>query len=230
MTTALTDRPRQSHERRSAAAGSLVSMVSGLMARLATWRAWIVSASTFVVFAGLFFGSSAPFAIPPVEAACGQAPPDVRFTSSASDVSSFLDACGVVGRDAYQSMQMADLLYPLVFGLFMAASLALALAHLAPGRQSVLAVAALPLVGTVFDYLENVFAWLAMAAYPDPSATGSLLGLASAAKTTAFWIAGIVLIGAVGALAVVEGRRRLRHRAVRIVRGAADEPATNEDA
>ncbi len=225
MTTTLTDRPKQRHERRSAAAESLVAMVAGLMARLASWRVWIVSASTFVVFAGLFFGSSAPFAIPQVEAACGQAPPDVRFTSSASDVSSFLDACGAVGRDAYQSMQMADLFYPLVFGLFLATSLALALSRLTPRRQSVLALAALPLVGTVFDYLENVFAWLAMAAYPDPSATGSLLGLASAAKTTTFWIAGIVLFGAVGAIAVVEGRRRLRPRAVRL--GAVSEAEAN---
>ena len=75
-----------------------------------------------------------------------------------------------------------------------------------------LALAALPLVASALDYLENAFAWLAMAAYPDPSATGSLLGLASAAKTTAFWAAGIALLVALGALGVVEGRRRLRRR------------------
>jgi len=66
-------------------------------------------------------------------------------------------------------------------------------------------------------------------AYPDPSATGSLLGLASAAKTTTFWIAGIVLLGAFGALAVAAGHRRLRQRAVTLAAGAADEPTTNED-
>jgi hypothetical protein len=228
MTTTLEDRTKERHEQRSAGGGSLVSTVAGRMSGLASWRVWIVSASAFAAFAGLFFGSSMPFAIPQVESACGQAPPDVRFTSSSSEVSSFLDACGAVGRDAYQSMQMADLLYPLVFGLFLATSLALAVTHLAPRHQSVLALAALPLVGTVFDYLENVFAWLALAAYPEPSATGSLLGLASAAKTTTFWIAGIVLLGALGALAVVEGRRLLRHRAVTLGAGAADTPNTSE--
>ncbi len=224
MTTSLADRAHQTREPTSATAGGPVSMLAALMARLASWRVWIVSASAFVVFAGLFFGSSAPFAIPQVEAACGQAPPDVRFTSSADDVSSFLEACGPAGRDAYQAMQMADLLYPLVFGLFVATSLALVLARLAPGRRSVLAFAALPLAGTAFDYLENAFAWLALAAYPDPSAAGSLLGLASAAKTTTFWFAGIVLLGALGALAVAEGRRRrLSQRAARPAATATSE-------
>ena len=223
MTTTLTDRTEQTPEPISATAGSPVSMLAALMARLASWRVWIVSAIAFAVFAGLFFASSAPFAIPQVEAACGQAPPDVRFTSSAADVSSFLNACGAVGRDAYQSMQVADLLYPLVFGLFLASSLALVLARLAPRRRSVLAFAALPLVGTAFDYVENAFAWMALAAYPDPSPADSLLGLASAAKTTTFWVAGLVLLGAVGALAVVEGRRHLGQRGAGLAAGATKE-------
>ena len=67
-----------------------VDAVARAMRHLAPWRVWLTSASLFAVFAGVFFGSSAPFAIPTVEAACGLAPPDVRFTSSAADVGCFL--------------------------------------------------------------------------------------------------------------------------------------------
>ena len=162
---------------------------------------------------GAFFGSSARFAIPTVEAACGQAPPDVRFTSDAGEVGAFLDACGVVGREAYRSMQVADLFYPLVFALFMASSLAMVISRLAPRRRSLLALAALPLVASAFDYVENACAWLALAAYPDSAATNSVLGLASAAKSATSWVAGILLLGALGALAVVTLRRRVRPRA-----------------
>lgn len=216
MTTTEADRANHRREPAPAAAGGTVSMVASAMSRLASGRVWIVSASLFVVFAGLFFASSAPFAIPQVAATCGQPPPDVRFTSSAADVSGFLDACGSAGRAAYGSMQMADLLYPLVFGLFLATSFANVLARLAPGDRRVLALAALPLVGSAFDYLENAFAWLALVAYPDPSATGSLLGLASAAKSITFWVAGVALLVAAGALGVLDGRRWLTRRSARL--------------
>ncbi len=187
------------------------STVSGVAAQLASWRVWIVSAAVFGVFASLLFGSSAAFSVRQVTAACGQEPPDVRFTSSGDQVSRFLNTCGGVGRDAYQAMQIADLFYPMVVGMFMATSLALVLARLAPRQPSVVAVAVLPLLGTAFDYLENVFAWLALAAFPAPSASISLLGVASAAKTLTFWAAGALLLASLSALVFKEAcRRRVR--------------------
>lgn len=205
-----TTRTVQPHDPAPTGGGRRVSTIADLMARLASWRVWVASAIVFGPFAGALFGSNAPFAVPRVEAACGQAPPDTRFTSSAADVNGFLEACGVVGREAYRALQVADLLYPLVFGLFLAATLALVLVHVAPGRRSLLALAALPLVGAGFDYLENVFAWLALAAFPDPAATDVLLGPASAAKTVTFWAAGTLLLVALGVLAVVVVRRWVR--------------------
>ncbi len=187
-----------------------VPAVARAMGHLASWRVWLASAALFTVFAGAFFGSSAPFAIPTVEAACGQAPPDVRFTSSAGEVDGFLQACGVAGREAYRAMQLADLVYPTVFALFIASSLAMVLARLAPRRPALLALAALPLVASTFDYAENACAWLALASYPEAAASTSLLGAASAAKTTSSWAAGILLLGALGALAVVGFGRWVR--------------------
>ncbi len=191
-----------------------VAVLERAMRRLASWRVWLVSATLFGVFAGAFFGTSAHFAIRTVEAICGQAPPDVRFTSSAAEVRGFLDACGVVGREAYQSMQVADLFYPLVFAVFMASSLALVLSRLAPGRPSLVALAVLPLVASAFDYLENVCAWMALFAFPAAAATDSLLGLASAAKSATSWVSGALLLGSLGALVVATVRRRVGPRSV----------------
>lgn len=184
--------------------------------RLASWKLWLASTTVFMAFAAVFFGTNAPFSVATVESTCGQAPPDVRFSSSATDVNNFLAACGADGRSAYTYMQLADLVYPAVFGLFLATSLALALRSLAPGRPTLARLALLPLLGAAFDYLENVVAWRAIAAFPEPTETDALLGLASAAKTTTFWLAGLLLLGTISAIGVRALRshaRRNRHAA-----------------
>lgn len=184
------------------------------MHRLVSWRVWLASTAVFVVFAGIFFASSAPFAVSQVEVICGEAPLDVRFTSSAADVERFLDGCGPAGRDAYRNMQLADLFYPLVVGLFLASSLAMVLSRLFPDRPSVVGWAAVPLIASGFDYLENAFAWAALRAFPEPAATNSLLGVASAAKTSLSWCAGVLLLLSVGAIVARGGRARMARRNV----------------
>ncbi|MGO4597700.1 hypothetical protein [Terrabacter sp. 2RAF25] len=179
----------------------LVRSLASTTARLASWPVWLSHAIVFGVFARLLFASSAPFAIPHVETACGQRPPDVRVFTSAADVTGFLSACGAAGRDAYRFLQLADLLYPMVFGLFMTASSALVLSRLATRRHSLLALAALPLLGSAFDYVENLCAWLALAAFPGQPPTSHLLGLASTAKNVTFWASGAVLLCAIAVLA-----------------------------
>ncbi len=161
----------------------------------------------------MFFASPAAFAIPEVEAACGQAPPDMRFYSSGDDIVSFLDACGPVGRNAYQNMQLADLVYPAIVGLFLASSLALATKRLSE-RNSLRWVAVVPLAATLFDYLENAFAWLAITSYPEAIVTNEVLGLASAAKTSLSWAAGLALLACLAILGVhaVRGRVRRQHQ------------------
>ncbi|MCV2392898.1 hypothetical protein OEB99_01120 [Actinotalea sp. M2MS4P-6] len=189
------------------------------MERLGSWQVWVPSAIVYAAFATVFFASSAPFAVAQVGAACGRPAPDVNAYTSAAGVHAFLEACGPAGREAYRAMQLADLLYPAVFALFMASSIALALTWSAPRRRLLPALAALPLLGSAFDYLENLCAWLALAAYPEPAATDALLGLASAAKTVTSWAGGLVLIvvlallglsAARGSFSAARARRRER--------------------
>lgn len=178
------------------------------LATLATWRVWAVTAAVYLVYAGAFFATRAPFSIPTVQALCGQPPLDMRTTSSAADVNAFLAACGTTGREAYRALQLADLAYPLVFAVFLASSLAMVLSRLAPRRPRLLLLAALPFLASAFDYLENVFAWRALLAFPGTTATDGLLGMASTAKTTTSWLAGGLLVAALVALAVSAVVRR----------------------
>jgi hypothetical protein len=139
----------------------------------------------------------------------------MRFSSTAAEVHGFLAACGPAGREAYSALEVADLFYPLVFAVFLASSLALVLRLLAPARRVLVGLVAVPFVASAFDYLENACAWLALAAWPRPGVADGLVGLFSAAKTAASWVAGSLLILALGALAVrwlwaLPARRRYR--------------------
>lgn len=140
---------------------------------------------------------------------CGQAPPDMRFFTTADGVAQFLDGCGADGREAYRNMQLADIFYPAIVGIFLASSMSLAIRRLPlpPGRA--LRLVALPLVGAAFDYVENVLAWLALTSYPDPIVTNHLLGVASAAKTSTSWAAGLTLVAALAVIVVQAVRSRL---------------------
>lgn len=179
------------------------------VARLASWKVWVASAAIFIPFAWMFFASSAPFAVPEVESVCGQAPPDMRWFTTADGVNQFLDDCGANGRETYRNMQLADIFYPAIVGVFLTSSLGLAIRRLSPRPGRALWLGALPLAAMVFDYLENVLAWLALASYPDPIATTHLLGLASAAKTATSWAAGLLLLAALTAIVVQATRARL---------------------
>ena len=176
-----------------AGSGATLSLTAA-MARLAGWRVLLASGAAYATFAAVFFTSSLPFTIPRVEAVCRQAPPDVRFAPSATAVQRFLDACGAAGRESYRNLQLADLAYPTVFALFVAAALAFVLSRLTRPGSRLLSLCALPVLGAAFDYLENASAWLALAAHPEPSVASSLFGLASGAKNIASWAAGLVLV------------------------------------
>ena len=83
------------------------------IARLGTRPVWLGVVTAYGIFAWVFLGSSAPFAVPAVAAACGQVPLDVRFTSSAADVTAFLATCGTEGLAAYRAMEAQGTPLPL---------------------------------------------------------------------------------------------------------------------
>lgn len=186
---------------------------------LGSWRTLAVASALFFPFAALFFASSASFSVPHVEEACGAPALDVRFFSDGDDVNQFMTDCGEAGRDAYSNMQIADLFYPAVFGLFFASALVIVVSRAFADRPKLVWLAALPVLGAAFDYVENVLAWRALLAFPDSTSSNALLGFASAAKTSSFWLAGISFLVASGVL--VARRLRLRVLGQQPIEGVA---------
>jgi hypothetical protein len=173
---------------------SMLTYLSNAMRRLASWRILALTGAGCLGAVYLFFATSLPFAIPTVTALCNGAPPDMRFYTSAAGVREFLSGCGESGRLAYTHLQLADLLFPAIVGLFLACALSMVLVRLARPGSVVVAAAALPLLGSVFDYLENAAAWGALAAYPEPTMTAEFLGYASVAKQVCSWASWALLI------------------------------------
>lgn len=192
---------------------ALLHRVAASMRRLASWRLVIVAGLVFAAFAVFMFGSTAPFSIGHVRALCGQAPPDVRFFTSAADLRGFMTGCGEVGRSAYRNLQLADLLYPTVSAVFMASALATMLSRTTRDGSAWLAAASLPLMGAGFDYLENVAAWITLLGYPEQSGSAAtLLGAASAVKQTVSWLGGLLLMIVLGCALALWAMRQWRER------------------
>jgi hypothetical protein len=189
-----------------------VTFLTDRLRSIANWRTLTTSGLVFVLAAAALFASPAPFSLPTVAEACGQVAPDVRFYTSAEDLRGFLDGCGSEGRAAYRNLQLADLAYPSIAGLFPALALMLLLDRRRQRRPlgwDLTPLALLPLLGAAFDYAENAVAWTALAAHPDDSPLASLFGVASIAKQSVSWaswallLAGLILTG----VALIQRRR-----------------------
>jgi len=188
---------------------STIDRLSSRMQRLAAWRVLFASGALCLALAAVMFGSSATGSLAQVAERCGEAAPDVRFTSSPEQLQGFLTACGAAGREAYRDLQVLDLVYPAAVGLFLASALASVLSR-AVRRTGLVALAALPLLASAFDYLENLAAWTLLVRYPDPVPwVARVLGIASAGKQSLMWASVATL--AVGIIVALGGRLRRGH-------------------
>jgi hypothetical protein len=170
----------------------------GSTARSGQARLWAllgVAAAVWTALVVVLFVWSGRFSLAAVDLACGAPAPDVRTAPSPADVQTFIASCGPDGLAAYRDLQLVDLLYPAVNAAFLVLVLALLLSALPRGLRWVLA---LPVVGAVGDYAENVAAWTLLAAGGDGSGwAGQLFQAGSAVKvaaTCSSWTAALLLL------------------------------------
>jgi hypothetical protein len=102
--------------------------------------------------------------------------PDMSFLYSPSDLYKMAEAYGEQGRQAYVRARFTfDLVWPLVYTLFLATAISWvfgrAFAPDSTWQQANLA----PLLGALFDYLENLSASLVMLRYPAQTPVVDLL-------------------------------------------------------
>jgi hypothetical protein len=112
--------------------------------------------------------------------------PDTSFYYTPADLYRFAEAYGEGGRRAYVRTRFTfDLVWPLVYGVFLATAISWVYGRgFAPGSRWQRANL-MPVLGVLFDYLENVATSLVMLRYP---AQTPVVDVLAPAFTMAKWV------------------------------------------
>jgi len=158
------------------------------MKKLSAWinkvsTGWVTLICLVIFF--LFTATVLPSQAEGAEAYSGDVgSPDTSFYYSADTLYQFADAYGPQGRSAYIRARVTfDVVWPLVYLAFLATSISWAFQKAGKEGRSWTQLNLAPVLGLVFDYLENGATSVVMARYPDPTPLlASLAGLFTALK------------------------------------------------
>jgi hypothetical protein len=176
----------------------ILKKLSSWLQRLSTGWVTLVALLVFLLFTALVL---------PGQAAASPAgadwTPDLSFFYTADELYRLAEAYGEQGRAAYIEQRFTfDLVWPVVYTAFLVTAIGwLFRRAFAPGSPWQFANLA-PVLGMIFDYLENISASLVMARYP--AETPLVDGLAPI-FTAVKWLLlggsfGLLLIGMAGAV------------------------------
>jgi hypothetical protein len=138
--------------------------------------------------------------------------PDTSFLYSPDDLYRMAESYGEQGRQAYVRARFTfDLVWPLVYTLFLATAISWVFGKaFAPDSRWQGANLA-PLLGALFDYLENLSTSLVMLRFPDPTAVVDLLApLFTALKWGFLGASFLLLAGGTGVAAWRWIRQKVR--------------------
>ena len=97
--------------------------------------------------------------------------PDMSFYYSADDLYHFAEAYGEQGREAYVRARFTfDVIWPLVYTLFLTTTISWVNTRAFAPDSWWQRANLIPVLGLVFDYLENLTTSLVMLRYPDRTA------------------------------------------------------------
>ncbi len=157
--------------------------------RISDWlrsvsRGWVALAAllVFLLFSALVLPQQATLA----EQQTGSADsPDTSFFYAPRDLYAMAEAYGEEGRQAYvQARFTFDLVWPLVYTLFLVTAISWIFGRAFPPDSRWQLANLVPLLGALFDYLENLSTSLVMLRYPDQTAVVDFL---APAFTLAKW-------------------------------------------
>jgi len=137
--------------------------LSGWMYRISNGRGALSALALFLLFTALVL---------PGQSSKGNADsPDLSFYYTADDLYQLAEEYGASGRQTYIRARFTfDLIWPLVYTAFLGTAISWIFARIfspgSPWRQANL----MPVLGALFDYLENLSTTLVMARYPNLTA------------------------------------------------------------
>lgn len=150
-----------------------------------------------VLFAGvafLMFG----LVIPRVAQDCSL-PPDQLIAWTPKDARDFTTACN---SSAYLQLRLLDMLFPLFSAASVTSWILIAARKLRLGRKLALVLAAVPVLGMVFDYVENLVLWLLYFIHDIADPVLQVGGFASALKSPLVML-GLAIMCLLGAVTLV---------------------------
>ena len=93
--------------------------------------------------------------------------PDLSFYYSTDELYRMAESYGAQGRELYIRARFTfDLIWPVVYTLFLTAAISWIYARATPSKNIIWWVNLLPVLGMLFDYLENISSSLVMVRYP----------------------------------------------------------------
>lgn len=149
-------------------------MWPNLMRKVSTWLyqvsiGWValIGLVIFLLFTVLVLpGQSAQ-----AEAVSGEAgSPDMSFLYSPDDLYGMAEAYGELGRSAYIRARFTfDLIWPVIYGFFLCTAISWVFARGFPPDSRWRWANLVPILGMLFDYLENISTSVVMFRYPTPT-------------------------------------------------------------
>lgn len=174
-------------------------------------RGWVALAATviFVLFTVLVLPRQAASAR---AAGGGAGSPDTSFSYTAEDLYRLAEAYGEQGREAYVRVRYTfDVVWPLVYALFLCTAISWLFGRVFDEGSWWQRTNLMPLLGVLFDYLENLSTSTVMLRYPQPTPAAATLAPLFTMIKWAFVLGsfGLLLAGAVvGIGRLVTGKLR----------------------
>ena len=176
--------------------------ISSWLRRVST--GWVTLSALIIFF--LFSALVLPQQAMRAEKETGSAAsPDMSFFYSPGELYGMAESYGEQGREAYVRARFTfDLIWPLVYTLFLATAISWVFGRAFAPDSRWQRANLVPLLGALFDYLENLSTSLVMLRYPDQTAVVDLLAPLFTALKWGFLGASFVLL--VGGIVVAVWR------------------------
>jgi len=134
--------------------------------KLATLRIFLLFLVLTIVVAMVMMG----YVNPQILALSGGLPIlDSRLGYTFAEVEHLLTMLGEQGRQLYTTLQVLDLIFPLGYGMSITLALTGVITKLLPEGHPMEKVISIPILGMLFDYLENITIATLIASYPNLS-------------------------------------------------------------
>jgi hypothetical protein len=144
--------------------GAMRKRISDLFTRISTGRVTLLALIVFILFTALVLPGQAQKSGQDTGEAGS---PDLSFFYSPNQLYAMAESYGVDGRQAYIRARFTfDLVWPLVYTFFLVMAISWLNAKVSPSGRLWQVSSLAPVLGAIFDYLENLSTSLVMFRYP----------------------------------------------------------------